>query len=73
MRLSISGCHYVAAAFQTVLRLGEKVIKGLRDRFGELNIPDADTEPATKAQKIESMLIDARAKAAALRQVDKCS
>jgi hypothetical protein len=43
-------------------------LKAYERVFGELTIPAADIEPATKAEKIESMLIDARAKAAAIRK-----
>jgi hypothetical protein len=44
-------------------------LKAYENVFGELKIPEADVEPATKAEKIESMLIDARGKAAALREL----
>lgn len=53
--------------FKQFCRSVSKSLKAYETVFGELNIPEGDIEPATKAQKIESMLIEARAKAAALR------
>ncbi len=54
--------------FKQFCRSASETLKAYESVFGELKIPDADIQPATKAEKIESMLLDARARAAAARE-----
>lgn len=51
--------------FKQFSRAINETLKAYESVFGALQIPDSDIEPTTKADQIEKMLLEARAKAAA--------